>query len=633
MKNLLRLFLLPLLLGALYLPACADVSLRQTDGHYILENEFVRLAVDPAKGGVIDDYFVKATKTQMVSGSLFMLGDHFWQQTWPGEFLNQPYDAKIIEQSPDVATLEVARTSEGYNGNATQSGLRVVRRMTLRAGSPVLSVEVELQNTAKVGRTAGYWTQSLAYAGGDKAEKQLYFRPSLRAVSEASYKSVEGVAKIDPYGDADGFVRDPQNGWMAALGADSKTGLAFAMRYDELLYIYNSFPTFTSEWQYKNVAIPAGKSWQTSFEIYPLGGWNRVDYASKNLVAAAAPRDENGQLTVPLQVATSGGSLENVEIEGTVTLARTGKISAPLAAQKVARLDTTPQTLTFRAPHDPSEPVQLNFTIRAQIAGKPIEEKFSLWFGAQYGKNWQIDGSPLRVLPAPERHVTFLKPDVIEKFHNATPRVLQVRGMFASEYLPDGAFAPMKAQITPSYYKSASYFPASLSDFPASYEELMAWDVIALINVDAGAVGDAGQEMLKDFVNHGGTLVYGGDIWAFGRGNLGQGQIAELLPVTFPAVVSGAPRFLKAQAVSVAGSPLAPNAVMMYAAAGPLTLKKGARVLASAGGEPVLVEWKVGQGRVIALTGSALGEAPKGKTLFTRTPQWAALLSRVLQTP
>ena len=84
-----------------------------------------------------------------------------------------------------------------------------------------------------------------------------------------------------------------------------------------------------------------------------------------------------------------------------------------------------------------------------------------------------------------------------------------------------------------SYFTPAWTWPAALSNFPVSYEDMMALDVVALINVDAAALGDAGVEMLKDFVNHGGTLIYGGDLWAYSRGNAATGTMAELLPIRF----------------------------------------------------------------------------------------------------
>ena len=159
----------------------------------------------------------------------------------------------------------------------------------------------------------------------------------------------------------------------------------------------------------------------------------------------------------------------------------------------------------------------------------------------------------------------------------------------------------------------------------------MAFDIIALLNVDVAALEGAGEEMLADFVRHGGTVVYGGDLWAYARGNMKNGRLAEMLPVTFPA---GPPKgaglkFLRGAPVRRGDQPLAPQAVMAYAG-GAFALKPGARLLAQCGDDPVLVAWLVGQGRVIAITGTVLGEAPAGSVLFYRAPEWAALLAEAV---
>lgn len=631
---------LTVIMGLLVLnvaPALAAVTLSQEGDRYILENEAVRLSVNPAKGGRVDGYLVKATGRQLVGEGCFLLGDHFWQQNWPGEFLNAPYEARMVEPTPDQATLEVSCVSKGWAKNVTQNDIRVVRRMTLRADSPVLLVEVRMENVGQVGRVAGYWNQNLLYANGGKTEPHRFFRPSARGVSVLTYESVGNRMAVDDNGTPDGFVRDPQQGWMAVLGADSRNGVAFVMKYDELMFVYNCWISFTSEWQYKAVGIPAGKTWKTDFVVYPLAGLPRVDYASRRLAAAVEPADADGKLSVRLHLAAAGTRLEDVTVSGDFLRVReTNRPSVAFPSQTVASLGSSPSVLTFHASHDPSEPVAIRFTVKARAGGEKVEEQFETWYGARYGRNWQVDGSPLYPLPWPKRQPTFLKPDKIEKLHNPTPRVLFCKGMFAEEYLPPDLFRRMKAEVTPSYFKPTGQFPATLSYFPASYEDLMALDIIALINIDADALGDAGQEMIKDFVTHGGVLVYGGDLWAYGRGNLKGGTLADLLPVAFSEGKAGRDlRFFPEQPVErraeagASARPLAKNGVMVYAVH-PFTVKNGAQVLLTCQDDPVLVGWKAGQGRVLAITGTALGDAPAGKSLFTQTPEWALDLANRL---
>ncbi|MBU4366404.1 MAG: hypothetical protein KKF10_04655, partial [Verrucomicrobia bacterium] len=306
-----------------------------------------------------------------------------------------------------------------------------------------------------------------------------------------------------------------------------------------------------------------------------------------------------------------------------------------LPPAQLAQVGLEPQSLDFSAPHDPTEPLALRFRVTGERAGEQVTETFETWYGAQYGRNWQVDGTPLYALPTPERHLTFLKPDKIEKVRNAKPQVLFCRGPYGHEYLPPSIFSALDAQVTPSYFQPAGTWPASLNVFPVSYEDLMALDIIALINVDAAALGDTGMEMLKDFVNHGGTLIYGGDLWAYSRGNVTGTVLDKLLPVSFsaPEKQFGALQAMKGKTVTFPGNigkPLAPDAVLAYLAEN-FTVKPEARVLLICGNHPVAVSWPVGQGRVIAITGTVLGDAPRGKTLFTRTPQWRALMADLLK--
>ena len=109
----------------------------------------------------------------------------------------------------------------------------------------------------------------------------MYFRPSLRGTSMSSFDAKTRWFSFDAEEPADGFVRDPQQGWMAVLGEQSHSGLAFVMQYDELMFLYNCSTGYTTEWQYRTAGIPARKVWKTDFVVYPVAGLSRVDYASR----------------------------------------------------------------------------------------------------------------------------------------------------------------------------------------------------------------------------------------------------------------------------------------------------------------------------------------------------------------
>ena len=127
------------------------MSVTQESGHYVLENDYLRLTVNPAKGGLINQYLVKASGKQLLGEGCFLLGDHFWQQNWPGEFLETPYEARIVAQTAQAVTLEVSHVSKSWNGSTAQSGLRLTRRMTLTTASPAYTLRLPSRIQARQG--------------------------------------------------------------------------------------------------------------------------------------------------------------------------------------------------------------------------------------------------------------------------------------------------------------------------------------------------------------------------------------------------------------------------------------------------------------------------------------------------
>ena len=173
------------------------------------------------------------------------------------------------------------------------------------------------------------------------------------------------------------------------------------------------------------------------------------------------PSDAAGKLHVALHLVAADLPLENVTVTPEIVLMRQGRKTVLLPGKQLAQVGLKPQTLDFSAPHDPAEPLALRFRVTGQRAGQRVADRFETWYGAQYGRNWQVDGSPLYALPTPERHVTFLKPDRIEKIHNVTLHMLFCKGMYAKEYLPAEVFTDLKAEVTSSYFTTAWQWPAA----------------------------------------------------------------------------------------------------------------------------------------------------------------------------
>ena len=172
---------------------------------------------------------------------------------------------------------------------------------------------------------------------------------------------------------------------------------------------------------------------------------------------------------------------------------------------------------------------------------------------------------------------------------------------------------------------------------PGPYETVMNRDLIVLCDADAECLTVPQRAMIQDFVKAGGGLLLVGGPFAFGRGAMERSELLEpLLPVTIPGFEDLKPL---AQA-----APLQPDKNSRVAMKGldwkasPLVMwmhqaqaKQGATVELTAGGQPALVTWEYGKGRVAALSATVLGEPPAGGMAFWDWPDWPNCMERVVR--
>ncbi len=154
-----------------------------------------------------------------------------------------------------------------------------------------------------------------------------------------------------------------------------------------------------------------------------------------------------------------------------------------------------------------------------------------------------------------------------------------------------------------------------LDEFPATYPELFAHDVVILDNVHAADIGLARRIMIKDFVQQGGGLLIFGGTFNLSRGLDHNSHLADLMPIR----IEGYDRWamdvehgfaLKPEpAMEDRFSPridwdTAPSA--MYVDTSPL--KPGADIWLRAGEHPAIVAGQYGKGRVVVVLMNQHGE-------------------------
>jgi uncharacterized membrane protein len=167
-------------------------------------------------------------------------------------------------------------------------------------------------------------------------------------------------------------------------------------------------------------------------------------------------------------------------------------------------------------------------------------------------------------------------------------------------------------------------------DFPQRVAALAPYSVVVLADVSLQALGFAGRQALRQFVEAGGGLLVLGGYYSYGRGAVQRSFLEDVLPVTVSGTWDLAPAGPGGTLRAAAGLALpsnldwtpAPRCFWLHKTA----VKPGAKVVLKAGDQPFLVVGEYGKGRVACCTGSVLGQPGPGETAFWEWPDWPKLL-------
>ncbi len=625
--------------------AAATVSeVRTADGRVLvrLENPRLRIEIDPAMGArgcalvdkTTDRDWTPAAKGQEGFG-LFM--DHFWEQNWPGEFLNRKYTHELLPAAAGAAGASGARfattataTSAGKERSLLK-GLELQRTMTLLPDSPVLEVAVEVHNPTADSKVMGYWIQHILWAGGERGENR-FLRPGVRGISHVGWDS---VAKTNILGFMeDEFERTPTAGWSAQFDEKRREGMVFVVDYGALMFFYSCLSYNTLEWQYQQAAIPPGKTWTTTVTAAMLHGFSGLVHACREAVFDVAFEAKPDGLQVRLAAARLGQPVKAVRFQVRALKLKSQR-EVVLGEATLTDLAFTPKEAMLTLPGPFSEQIALKVEAELTLAdGTKRTEHFEVFYGGTLdfaGINRTIAIEPMYCIPSQPRQMTFLKPDKIERVRQTPPRVLVVNGQDSAAWRAEtGAGAVAAGAEVKVVERVATSFRPTLSDWPVEYRELMKYDAIVLANLEAPALGPLGQEMLRDYVQHGGGLVILGGMRTLGNGQYAGSRIAEVLPVE-----PGKPfeiQAVKDRNVTVtgaeAGNRLDGKPVLF---AHRLMPRPGAAVMATAGGAPVVVSGAAGQGRVIVFGATTLGKAPGGGIAVWQDDAWPQALADLIR--
>ena len=578
-----------------------------------VENAFLRVVMEPAHGGRIRSLIDKRTGHDGVHAGNGFLLDMFLRQNYPGELQKAPYEAAVTESGPDRVGVRLRRTA---NRDGLR-GVRVEKTVRLERGARFLTVDYTFANTASDYRSFSYWTQHFC-AGGRALENDRYLRPGTRALSDVPFPG-GGM-----YPDA---LTDPAAGWTACLDPNEKAGTAFLVDYHYLRWLYNAFAAGTVEWVTDQVMLAPGSAWTTTVHVLPLAGFGSLSFASQDLLIHTSVAREDDRLVLTHRLAAVRAPLTGVTLR-----ARARGADGSPAADGNVHIDAigfTPleheQTLALAAAE---HEVLLDISTEAE----GIRGRYFVSLPDAEGKTDRV--AELR--PRPPKIKDYpARPGDLALATDDRLDILVIAGPGYSRFNLDRltAYTP-PAAIRWSLYTSRAFVNTSYEGveyFPSGYPEMAGFDAVIFAGVGPFMLEDFARNMLKDFMEVGGrVLLLGGPTamngWT-GRGN----PLADLFPVTKPGPFAirkleppGAIQPAAAGLESCFAGVAAP--VVKYAHA--LEPAPDVRVLLRTAHGPLLVERKVGQGRLLVFLGTAMG-TDEG-TSFWNWERWPDLLVGLL---
>ncbi len=629
------------LLAATALHAAVKAEKDSTDpGIIVMQNDLLRIEINLQCGAHVTSYrykgFAEGDKDPEIvfdwkteNGGL--LKDLWYMQGWPGEFDKRLYEAEIVKAGPDEAVVKTWTMSTGVFGNKTKedlAGIKLVKTFRLKDGSRILNVAYEFTNQAEKGRRPAFWSQH-AFDFDGKRKNSVYWRSTrfgIDWISEEKRSSEYGYW----------YVAQVNAGWNGTTNRQLKRGLMFLMDYNDLMQVYDNSAANTTEWMYDDVAIPAGKTWKTDVSIIPTEGFVGYTYGSPDLIGFVEAKEVPGGLRVEHTVAAAAGELKDAVITTEVVAARAGwQVKGDDI--KVATLGMNPLTQTVVVPGIGPMPCVVKVTVSGTgTDGKQIKAQYADYFGGKAGRNQDlVTLDPIFPFPVPEKQKQYLKPDKIALQHLSPPKILFVRGLWAEYHGLDEALKLIGDVTVVDAWMKKSALGETLGNFPASYEDLLSYDVIILANVSGPMLAGVGQEMLADYVKAGGGLLMMGGDRTYGQTSFSNPNFENLVPLTsgmgdYGKLKTASGLAVKSGAPVGAGVAFKGDEIVLYAHT--VKPKEGSVVAAAlTDGTPVLILSGDDKARVAAVTLLPFGEAPAGKVLYGESPAWQKLMAETVK--
>ncbi|MCG2661096.1 MAG: glutamine amidotransferase [Kiritimatiellae bacterium] len=222
----------------------------------------------------------------------------------------------------------------------------------------------------------------------------------------------------------------------------------------------------------------------------------------------------------------------------------------------------------------------------------------------------------------------------IDRWADESINLLQMRGPGYGYYRLNEAekFTGKKTEIRGGYFKS-SVLGKTISFFPNTVGDLYRYDAVFVMDIDVAVLTPQQLNLLKQYVEDGGTLIIFGGFYSYGASNIKDTVLAEILPFkieVFPMGLrrtDGKLRLVKSGILKNVKWPDNLTAPWYHE----LAPGAGAEVIINNGGRPWMVMRNFGKGKVVACAGTVFGEAKEGGKMFYKWELWPQFMANLMK--
>lgn len=605
----------------------------------VMENETWRLTIQPDNGGRVLNMVFKESGNDWGCPDGGLLLDHVTQQTWPGELMEAKYACKVLKEGGSEVSVELSCSiegkyiSRGQKGppNPSISGLEVKKIITLRDGDRRIEVKYIFSNPTGEMKFPVPWIQNILHIGGDK-ENDHYYRPAPQGVQHDWCEWINNVKKFN----GDDFLRRPMRGWSAWIDHNKKEGCVFLMDYNDLFWLYNCMGSSTLEWWYDPVTLEPGKSWETTVWVAPFRNLAEVSHGDTAIISDLDLKVEKAELSMEFSILSSSGSpLKDA-------VANLTAVSYPAGQElwkDTVNLGTVGADVVTKKLKGPKlNPPNQEVTVKADISSGNYKGTFERHIDPDEALKKQF-AQPMSSyrMPPLKKVKHFVIPEGLKVERHDSPHVLIFRGMYYPYWRLDETLGEMGVKDIKVSNHTIFVYGDQLDWRPAQLSDLMAYDLVVIANVPPVSFTDVGQEMLKIYVEKGGSLLIFGGTSSFGHGEYAESGLQEWLPVKckekFDLVWE--PRGVYLTPVDIKGCPVLTKprpdedspAVFWYHR----FEKTDGNVILKAGESPMVIVKEMGKGRIAVFGFTPCGDPPIGVTGFWDHPLYRKWLGEITE--